>query len=244
MAEGLGDYLHLQDPSWEWQEHLQHILIFCKTHVERNFAKRFPTHPMRHRILQLWNMPTKSQLLEQMQSICSVYPELSSWLQSKKKNWILSGLTPEESKIPIKWWMYARDHTGISESSHFQDNNFTGRKISILGAVLKYGACLANVQHALTVDRLKLHAQEMFDLSSMFIEHGIDNTWRNHSDTSRLASQMRKKGIFKLSYTEAEAWHSFVTLNVYSYSPLPLVESFLQLVLGGKDKVCYMYCTM
>ena len=171
--------------------------MFCKTHVERNFAKRFPTHPMRHRILQLWDTPSKQQLLEQMQSICSVYPELSSWLQSKKKNWILSGLTPEESKIPVRWWTYARDHTAISESSHFQDNNFTGRKISLLGAVLKYGTHFANAQHVLTVDRLKLRSQEMCDLNSMLIEHGVDNTWRDHSDTTRLAQQMRKKGIYK-----------------------------------------------
>lgn len=42
IAVGLGDYLHLQDPSREWQEHFQHVLMFCKTHVQRNFAKKFP----------------------------------------------------------------------------------------------------------------------------------------------------------------------------------------------------------
>ncbi|KAN0068226.1 hypothetical protein V8E54_013796, partial [Elaphomyces granulatus] len=182
---GLGDYLHLQDPSWEWQEHLQHVLMFYKTHVQQNFAKEFPTHPMRHRILQLWDMPTKNQLLEQMQSICSVYPELSSWLNSKKKTWILSGLTPEESKIPVKWWTYARDHTGISESSHFQDNNFTGRKISLLGAVLKYDTYLVNDRDVLTVDTLKLHAQEMFDVEQTYRKTQIDIGARLMSNVKR-----------------------------------------------------------
>ena len=57
--------------------------------------------------------------------------------QKQKKSWILSGLTPEQSKIPIKWWTFARDQTGISESSHFQDNNYTGREQSLLAALLK-----------------------------------------------------------------------------------------------------------
>ena len=61
-----------------------------------------------------------------MDRISKEYPELKSWIRSKKQGWILAGLTHEQSKIPIKWWTYARDHTGISESSHFQDNNFTG----------------------------------------------------------------------------------------------------------------------
>ncbi len=40
-----------------------------------------------------------------------------------------------------------------------------------------------------------MHSQEMFDLNKMFIEKGISNTWRNRSDTARIAKQMRKKGI-------------------------------------------------
>ncbi len=92
---------------------------------------------MKHEIHQLWNKKSKLDLLKEMDSISKTYPELKSWIKSKKKGWILAGLTPEQSKISIKWWIYACDHTGISESSHFQDNNFTGRKISLLGAVLK-----------------------------------------------------------------------------------------------------------
>jgi hypothetical protein len=61
-----------------------------------------------------------------MDCICKEYPELKSWIKSKKKGWILAGLAHEQSKIPIKWWTYAHNHTGIGESSHFQDNNFTG----------------------------------------------------------------------------------------------------------------------
>jgi hypothetical protein len=92
---------------------------------------------MKHKIHQIWNLKSKQELLDKMQSISKEYPELKSWIKSKQKDWILAGLTAEQSKVPIKWWIYAHDHTGIGESSHFQDNNFTGRKISLLGAVLR-----------------------------------------------------------------------------------------------------------
>jgi hypothetical protein len=55
------------------------------------------------------------------------------------------------SKIPIQDWQYAPKHTGISESSHFQDNNFTGPKLSLLAAVLKYISLLPYGKHLLIV---------------------------------------------------------------------------------------------
>jgi hypothetical protein len=134
---GLGDFLNTLDPRREWQEHLQHILIFCKTHVQRNFKKKFGDHEAKHRLHLIWEAPSKEDVISQLDSLASVFPEISKWIKNKKKSWILSGLTPEQSKIPVKWWTFARDQTGISESSHFQDNNYTGRKQSLLAALLK-----------------------------------------------------------------------------------------------------------
>lgn len=92
---------------------------------------------MRHRMQELWMAKSKDELLTEMDRVCATYPELKSWISNKQKGWVLAGLAREQSKIPIQWWTYARKHTGICESSHFEDNNFTGRKISLLGAVLK-----------------------------------------------------------------------------------------------------------
>jgi hypothetical protein len=91
------------DPSREWHEHLQYMILFCKTHVQHNFAKKFPTHPMKHSIHQIWNVKSKQDLLKQMDDISTTYPELKSWIDNKKTGWILAGLTPEQSKMPIKW---------------------------------------------------------------------------------------------------------------------------------------------
>jgi hypothetical protein len=85
----------------------------------------------------LWTAESKTQLLENMDRICETWPELKSFVKNKKVPWIMSGLCKGESKIPPQWWDFARKHTGISESSHFQDNNFTGRKTSLVNAILK-----------------------------------------------------------------------------------------------------------
>jgi succinate dehydrogenase/fumarate reductase-like Fe-S protein len=58
---------------------------------------------MKHEIHALWNAKSKQELLVQMQSIYTEYPELKNWLKSKEKGWILSGLIPEQTKILIKW---------------------------------------------------------------------------------------------------------------------------------------------
>jgi hypothetical protein len=123
------------------------MLVFCSVHVKRNFAKRFPTHKARYLIDQIWEAETEQKLSSRMESICLFYPELTSWISNKKTPWILAGLAKEKSKIPWEWWIYARKHTGIGESSHFQDNNFTGRKLSVLAAVLwyKYMSCICAV---------------------------------------------------------------------------------------------------
>ena len=97
--------------------------------------------------------------------IIHLYPDekLKSWLKHKCKDWILAGLCIGESRIPFQWWMLAPHHTGISESSHFQDNNFTGHKLPLLAAVLKYDISFAYARHILTETRLKKHSFEMYD---------------------------------------------------------------------------------
>jgi hypothetical protein len=112
--------------------------VFCALHVKRNFAKKWPQHPIRHELPErLWTAESKTELLGRMASICQEYPELTTWIRSKQALWIISGLTKGESKVPFEYWIYARKHTGISESSHFKDNNFAGRKTSLLNAILK-----------------------------------------------------------------------------------------------------------
>ena len=135
---GFGDWLHSIDPSRNWDEHLEHILIFCKVHVLRNFLKRFPKHNARSWIHEcLWQSQSRLELEKNMDSICSAYPELTNWVNNKRKPWIIAGLCHEVSKIPPEWRSKAPKETGLGESSHFADNNYSGRKNTKVGSVLK-----------------------------------------------------------------------------------------------------------
>lgn len=135
---GLGDYFNSLDPTREWDEHLQYILVFCTVHLKRNLAKQFPNHPARYILLQkIFGAESKEEIAVCMRGICAVYPELRSWLVHKQPQWLISGIAQAESKIAPEFWLNARKHTGNSESSHFQENNFTGRKVSLLCAVLR-----------------------------------------------------------------------------------------------------------
>ena len=81
---GLGDFLNTLDPRREWQEHLQHILIFCKTHVQRNFKKKFGDHEAKYRLHLIWEAPSKEDVISQLDSLASVFPEISKWIKNKK----------------------------------------------------------------------------------------------------------------------------------------------------------------
>lgn len=114
-----------------------HVLIFCKVHVQRNFAKKFPQHPVRPIIGEIWDFQDSESLERELVKIYTKYPELKNWCKNKMADWILAGLAKDRSRIPGIWWDYARKHSGLSESSHFQENNFTGRKLNLLAAVLR-----------------------------------------------------------------------------------------------------------
>lgn len=129
-----------------------HMLIFCKVHVQRNFRNKLGDHPAKDHLHQLWQATSHDEFLDMINHIISLYPDekLERWLKHKCKDWILAGLCIGGSRIPYQWWMLAPHHTGISESSHFQDNNFTGRKLPLLAAVLKYDMAPAYGQLMLT----------------------------------------------------------------------------------------------
>ncbi|KAJ5081543.1 hypothetical protein NUU61_009807 [Penicillium alfredii] len=177
QAPGLGDYLAGLDPRWTWSEHLQHVLIFCQTHVKRAFRKKFGDHPATAIINYIWEADSKQAVLSLMEAMISQFPETESWVKNKQVDWILSSITPEASKIPIHWWIQAPHHTGICESSHFVDNEAVGRKQALLTAIL----------------RTKGHVHEMFQKNQFETQHGIDFTWRSNDIVTRIAKQNHRK---------------------------------------------------
>ncbi|PGG95215.1 hypothetical protein AJ80_10003 [Polytolypa hystricis UAMH7299] len=76
----------------------------------------------------------------------------------------------------MTWRTYARKHTGISESSHFADNEFIGRKQTLLAAVLNSRRYVADL---LAKDTLSAR--------------GIPSRWRNRSNIVRIAQLIRRR---------------------------------------------------
>ena len=98
--------------------------------------KKYPKHELRHSFKYLWEAESLQEILDLMNSWSRTYPNLKSWFNHKKQDWILAGLIPEKSKILIDWWRFAYKHTNISESSHFSDNNYTRQKLSLLATII------------------------------------------------------------------------------------------------------------
>jgi hypothetical protein len=105
--------------------------------VKRAWRKRFPSHPASGFIDLMWNATSKAEVLKLMQETETQWPETKNWFKGKRADWILAGLTQEASKIPISWWNNAPKHTGVSESSHYHDNEAVGRKQALLTAILR-----------------------------------------------------------------------------------------------------------
>ena len=81
---GFGDYLYIINPSCEWDEHLQYILVFYLIYIKRNFIKRFPIYKVKYIIKQIWQAEIEQILMACMQSICTLHPKLIFWINNKK----------------------------------------------------------------------------------------------------------------------------------------------------------------
>ncbi|KAI1406805.1 hypothetical protein F5Y13DRAFT_196782 [Hypoxylon sp. FL1857] len=135
QAHGLGRYLGDLDPSKSWQEHLQHVVIFCKVHLRRGFQSKFPGCDLGVFLDQIFGSPSRARLVEIINAATRLYPKTANWWANKLPDWLQGGLCQACSKIDPVDWSNALKHTGINESEHFMVNNFTGRSISLLMAV-------------------------------------------------------------------------------------------------------------
>jgi hypothetical protein len=135
---GFGEFLHDLYPRFTWQEHLQHLLILCEVHVQRNWWKAYPDAADRHYIMPLLTAESKEDYLQRIEQLCSQYPNRTTWFQGKKVDWVISGLVPSVSKVHRQWRMFAAKNTNIEESGHWQDYTATGLRASLISVILRY----------------------------------------------------------------------------------------------------------
>lgn len=186
QAHGLGEYLHMLDPSRDWEEHLQYILIFCQVHIRRNFRKRFPNHPVQHTLHTLWECDSREAYAERVRGITAAYPELKNWFQGKMKPWMVSAFVQSESKVPKLSWAYARKNSNLAEVSHFEENNAVGRKLTLLTAMLG----------------LRKFCIEKDEKRNVQLQTGQEVTWRNTSSQARLQKQVKAKEVLHRQQAE------------------------------------------
>lgn len=106
--------------------------------MKRAFLKRFPGHEATSSLDMMWNANSKAEVIRIIDKAAEKWPETEKWFQNKKTDWILAGITPEASKIPIEWWMNAPHPTGMSDNSRFHDNEAVSQKQALLTAILRY----------------------------------------------------------------------------------------------------------
>ena len=107
-------------------------------YIKRAFRKRFPSYEATTSINIIQNVTLKAEVIRIIDKVVEKWLETEKWFQNKRVDQILARITLEVSKIPIDQWINAPHYTGISESSHFHDNEAVGRKQALLTAILRY----------------------------------------------------------------------------------------------------------
>ena len=67
--------MHELDPGLEWYEHIMHMLIFCKVHVQRNFQNKLGDHPAKDHLHRLWQATSRKEFLDMVDRIIHLYPD-------------------------------------------------------------------------------------------------------------------------------------------------------------------------
>lgn len=193
---GFGAYLASVDPSREWREHLQYILIFCRVHVKRNLFKYKPKHPARAWCFHvLFSLQGRSEVRTQLSILLQQHPDLRNWLKPKDHPCMLCGISKAFSKIDPEWWDAAPKTSNCGESSHNEDYCHAGRKGSMLGASVTYISAIfvAYAKNVLTSDRLKeFSIQRNVDRKEL-TTRGTADTWRNNSSQRRMMAQVTRQ---------------------------------------------------
>lgn len=204
--------MHEQYPLFTWQEHLEHMLVFCQVHIQRNWRKFYPNAPDEKQILLLLNAPSKDAFKQQVEALCQQYPNRKDWFKGKLASWIIAGLVPSASKVLSKWRTYAAKTSNIAESGHWEDYVAVGQKRSLLAVILA----------------LRRHIMDKSYKIALSQEYGVSHTYHNRSHMSRTRQalarkdrehrrqQQRREGEPDLPFNPRNPYHTRDDPNLYT----------------------------
>src|SRR5947209_20532717 len=114
---GIGSYLSEIDSERSWDEHIQHIFIYCLVHFYRGIDAKFANHVLRDEMRRLPNLDTEDALNQWFDTFLND-STTRAWAQHKKTTWILSGIVHDQSRMDKKFWNMADKNSNIIESTH------------------------------------------------------------------------------------------------------------------------------
>jgi hypothetical protein len=135
---GLGMFLHSIDPSRSWSDHLMHILIFCRVHIQRTLYQSFRDAPEYSLMCQLLTETNKTKfdvILRQL--INSSNPNVRHYARNKNVDWILAGMSRCYTKMPAVSFDSYEKNSNLVESTH-RSTNLSGVGVSLLAGIKEY----------------------------------------------------------------------------------------------------------
>jgi hypothetical protein len=128
-------FLHSIDQSKSWSAHLQHVLIFCRVHIQRKLYQKFRDAPEYTLMGQLLTENNKSKfdiILGQL--LRSSSPDVRNWAKHKNVDWMLAGMSRCYTKMPVVLFDSFEKDSNLVESTH-HSTNLGGIGVSLLAGI-------------------------------------------------------------------------------------------------------------
>ena len=116
---GLGMFLHSIGKSKSWSDHLQHVLIFCRVHIQRKLHQKFRDTPEYTLMDQIFTENNKSKfdiILGQLLNSSNL--EVRNWAKNKNVDWRLAGMSRCYTKMPAVKFDSFEKNSNLVESTH------------------------------------------------------------------------------------------------------------------------------
>jgi hypothetical protein len=131
-------FLEYIDSTKSWSEHIQHVLIFCRVHIQRKLYQKFRNASEYTLMCQLCTETNKSKfdtILRQLMNSSS--SDVRNWATHKNVDWIRAGMSRCYTKMPAASFDSFEKSSNLVESTH-HSTNLGGIGVSLLAGIKEY----------------------------------------------------------------------------------------------------------
>jgi hypothetical protein len=134
ISLGLGLYLESIHPEMTWQTHLQHVIVFCTVHFNRNIDNSAHSSTIKQKMRSLLHQRSAEACTDLLREIERLGAR--DWVRNKRRSYILAGLNKYCSLMDPEHWAVADRNTNHTEAGHAQMNRL-GTGLTLLRAIRK-----------------------------------------------------------------------------------------------------------